>query len=51
MIKGIYETHINVENLETSIEFYQNVLGLKSVAIMMNEELHFFGLANHTNIC
>ena len=29
MIKGIFETHINVENLERSIHFYQNVLGLE----------------------
>jgi catechol-2,3-dioxygenase len=28
MIKGLYETHINVSNLEDSIAFYKNVLGL-----------------------
>lgn len=28
MIKGLYETHINVSNLETAINFYKNVLGL-----------------------
>ena len=28
MIKGLYETHINVTNLERSIAFYKDVLGL-----------------------
>ena len=28
MIQGLYETHLNVENLERSIDFYKNVLGL-----------------------
>ena len=28
MIKGLYETHINVTNLEKSITFYKEVLGL-----------------------
>jgi catechol 2,3-dioxygenase-like lactoylglutathione lyase family enzyme len=29
MIKGLYETHLYVENLERSIDFYKNVLGLE----------------------
>jgi catechol 2,3-dioxygenase-like lactoylglutathione lyase family enzyme len=29
MIKGLYETHLFVENLEKSIDFYANVLGLE----------------------
>ncbi|EDM37790.1 glyoxalase family protein [Pedobacter sp. BAL39] len=29
MIKGLFETHIDVENLERSIDFYQHVMGLK----------------------
>ncbi|MBD8082389.1 VOC family protein [Chryseobacterium caseinilyticum] len=29
MIKGLYETHIQVSNLENSIQFYTEVLGLK----------------------
>ncbi|PKB15358.1 VOC family protein [Flavobacterium sp. 5] len=28
MIKGLYETHLYVENLEISIDFYKNILGL-----------------------
>jgi len=31
MIKGLYETHIQVSNLENSIQFYTEVLGLKLV--------------------
>lgn len=29
MIKGLYETHIQVSNLENAINFYTEVLGLK----------------------
>jgi hypothetical protein len=29
MIKGLYETHLFVENLETSIDFYKNKLQLQ----------------------
>ena len=29
MIKGLFETHLYVENLERSIDFYANVLGLE----------------------
>lgn len=29
MIKGLYETHLFVENLERSIKFYSDVIGLK----------------------
>lgn len=29
MIKGLYETHLPVENLDTSIQFYKNILGLE----------------------
>lgn len=28
MIKGLYETHLFVEDLERSIDFYENILGL-----------------------
>jgi lactoylglutathione lyase len=29
MIKGLYETHIQVSSLENSIKFYTEVLGLR----------------------
>lgn len=29
MIKGLFETHLFVENLERSVEFYSNVMGLE----------------------
>ncbi len=29
MIKGLYETHLPVEDLERSVRFYQEVLQLK----------------------
>lgn len=42
MIKGIYETHINVENLESSIDFYQNVLGLEKCGYNDERRIAFF---------
>jgi catechol-2,3-dioxygenase len=42
MIKGIYETHINVENLERSIDFYQNVLGLEKCRYDDERRIAFF---------
>ena len=42
MIKGIYETHINVENLERSIDFYKNVLGLEQCICPDTRRIVFF---------
>jgi len=42
MIKGLYETHLYVENLERSVEFYTNVLGLKQCRFNDERRLAFF---------
>lgn len=42
MIKGLYETHIYVEDLERSIEFYKNVLGLEPCHYDDNRRIAFF---------
>ena len=42
MIQGIYETHIHVENLETSIDFYENVLGLEKCGYNDERRIAFF---------
>lgn len=42
MIKGLYETHINVENLERSIDFYKNVLGLEFCHTDEKRRIAFF---------
>lgn len=42
MIKGLYETHIYVENLERSIDFYKNVLGLEQCHYDENRRISFF---------
>jgi len=42
MIKGIYETHINVENLERSIDFYKNILGLEQCYYPDTRRIAFF---------
>ena len=42
MIKGLYETHLYVENLERSIEFYTKVLGLKQCRFEEERRTAFF---------
>lgn len=42
MIKGLYETHLFVENLDRSIEFYSNVMGLKQCRFLDERKIAFF---------
>jgi catechol 2,3-dioxygenase-like lactoylglutathione lyase family enzyme len=42
MIKGLYETHLFVENLERSIEFYSKTLGLKQCRMEEERRSVFF---------
>ena len=42
MIKGLYETHLFVEDLERSIEFYSNVMGLKQCRFGAERRTAFF---------
>ena len=42
MIKGLYETHLFVENLERSIEFYSKTLGLKQCRYGAERRTAFF---------
>ena len=42
MIKGLYETHLYVENLERSIDFYTKVLGLKQCRFEDERRTAFF---------
>lgn len=42
MIQGLYETHLFVENLETSIHFYENVLGLTPCYFEAGRRIAFF---------
>jgi catechol 2,3-dioxygenase-like lactoylglutathione lyase family enzyme len=42
MIKGLYETHLFVENLERSIEFYKNTLELKQCRFNDKRRTAFF---------
>jgi len=46
MIKGLYETHLYVENLENSIEFYTKVLGLKQCRFGAERRTAFFWIGN-----
>lgn len=42
MIKGLYETHLYVSNLENSIEFYSKVLGLQQCRYEAERRAAFF---------
>lgn len=42
MIKGLYETHLFVEHLERSIDFYANTLGLKQCRFDAERRVAFF---------
>ena len=42
MIKGLYETHLYVEKLENSIDFYKNVLGLEQCHFEAERRAAFF---------
>lgn len=42
MIKGLYETHLYVENLERSIDFYARVLGLQQCHFEAERRIAFF---------
>ncbi|MEL7123410.1 MAG: VOC family protein [Bacteroidota bacterium] len=42
MIKGLYETHLYVEDLERSIDFYANTLGLQQCHYEHGRRIAFF---------
>jgi lactoylglutathione lyase len=42
MIKGLFETHLFVENLERSIDFYTNVMGLQQCHFEPDRRVAFF---------
>ncbi len=42
MIKGLFETHLFVEELERSIDFYENVLGLTKCGYNDGRRVAFF---------
>ncbi len=42
MIKGLFETHLFVENLERSIDFYTNSMGLQQCYFEPDRKVAFF---------
>lgn len=41
-IKGLYETHLTVSNLDRSIEFYRDVVGLEMAHTIPDRNVAFF---------
>ena len=46
MIKGLYETHLFVEDLNRSVEFYKNIVKLKICYVDELRKLTFFWVGN-----
>lgn len=46
MIKGLFETHLHVEDLDRSIDFYSDVLGLKQCRFDEERRASFFWIGN-----
>lgn len=42
MINGLYETHIQVSDLERSVKFYKNILGLEQCHFEAERRIAFF---------
>ena len=49
MIKGLFETHLFVESLERSTNFYKNVLGLQLDEYVEERKVAFFWLGHRGN--
>lgn len=47
MIKGLYETHVQVSDLQKSIQFYTEVLGLKLAHIDENRPIAFLWIGKN----
>lgn len=47
MIKGLYETHVQVSDLENAIEFYTNVLGLEFAHKEENRRIAFLWIGKN----
>jgi len=46
MIDGLFETHIHVTNLENSMKFYEEVLGLEFAHIESERRVAFYWMGN-----
>ena len=47
MIKGLFETHINVADLERSMRFYEDVLGLELGEYEEGRRVAFYWVGGH----
>jgi len=46
MIKGLYETHLEVQNLEKAIAFYKDVMGLAIALLEEKRRIAFFWIGS-----
>jgi lactoylglutathione lyase len=45
-VRGLFETHLTVSNLERSIDFYHNILGLELVLQVSERNAAFFWIGD-----
>lgn len=50
-VQGLFETHLTVSNLERSINFYQDIVGLQLALEISDRNAAFFGLAILNVLC
>ena len=50
-VQGMFETHLTVSNLQRSINFYQDIVGLQLALEVSVATLHSFGLAIQNTLC
>jgi len=46
---GLYETHLTVANLETSVAFYRDIVGLELATTMADRGIAFFWVGGKKN--
>ncbi|WP_435524085.1 VOC family protein [Chryseobacterium indoltheticum] len=51
MVKGLFETHVQVSHLEDAIEFYTKVLGLEFAHKDENRSIAFLWIGKRKNPC
>ena len=51
IIQGLYETHLTVSDLTTSVDFYRDVVGLELAIVLPERACAFFGSMTRTTAC
>jgi lactoylglutathione lyase len=50
-VQGLFETHLTVSNLQRSINFYQDIVGLQLDLEISERDAAFFWIGNSNILC